>query len=180
MEGQAKDVAAFRIAGLESSIRSFPASSAYTLTYIIHLLFCLLSFVAVLSLLSLPRLHKVLIALVSLLFNQKNLVWTKPADHVETFSGDMSVTRAEWEALRNKRTILLGSASSTLPQNEHPRGDSACDRRHRKLCPLLIFTSALILRLAEPRRRWTSASTRRPRTSCRRWDSSMQCGTFAI
>lgn len=39
---------------------------------------------------------KVFAVLVSLLFSVENLNFNTPLDHFEAFSGDMSVTRAEW------------------------------------------------------------------------------------
>jgi hypothetical protein len=40
---------------------------------------------------------KVIATLVSLLFAVPGLDWEKPSQHVEAFSGCMSVTKAEWE-----------------------------------------------------------------------------------
>lgn len=45
---------------------------------------------------------KVFAILVTLLFAVDNLDFSKPLDHFEAFSGDMSVTRAEWADARLK------------------------------------------------------------------------------
>ena len=39
---------------------------------------------------------QVFATLIALLFSVPGLDWTSPADHLEVFSGDMEVTKAEW------------------------------------------------------------------------------------
>lgn len=48
--------------------------------------------------------------MISLLFQIEGLDWTNPVQHVETFCGDMAVTKGEWEErwLLSKEVLKFG------------------------------------------------------------------------